>query len=90
MNILLFSPGLLLLLLQANGFAGTAICLSICAGVQVKPQLSHDPCDCHIPEGSFGVSAFVPFVPTAAGTLLDRHVCTVLLPTFLPTVGPPR
>lgn len=35
MNILLFAPGLLLLLLQANGIAGTAICLSICAGVQV-------------------------------------------------------
>ena len=36
MNILLFAPGLLLLLLQANGIAGTAICLSICAGLQVR------------------------------------------------------
>lgn len=36
MNILLFAPGLLLLLLQANGIAGAAVCLSICAAVQVK------------------------------------------------------
>lgn len=36
MNILLFAPGLLLLLLQANGVFGTAVCLSICAGVQVR------------------------------------------------------
>lgn len=36
MNILLFAPGLLLVLLQANGIAGTFVCLAICAGVQVK------------------------------------------------------
>lgn len=36
MNILLFAPGLLLLLLQANGTGGTLVCLSICAGVQVN------------------------------------------------------
>lgn len=36
MNILLFAPGLLLLLLQANGIAGAVVCLSICAGVQVR------------------------------------------------------
>lgn len=36
MNILLFAPGLLLLLLQANGLAGAVVCLSICAGVQVR------------------------------------------------------
>lgn len=36
MNILLFAPGLLLLLLQANGVVGTAVCLSICAAVQVR------------------------------------------------------
>ncbi|CAM9171944.1 unnamed protein product, partial [Hapterophycus canaliculatus] len=35
MNILLFAPGLLLLLLQAKGIAGTALCLSICATVQL-------------------------------------------------------
>lgn len=36
MNILLFAPGLLLLLVQANGIGGAAVCLSICAGVQVR------------------------------------------------------
>lgn len=36
MNILLFAPGLLLLLLQAKGIAGTVLCLSICAVVQVR------------------------------------------------------
>lgn len=36
MNVLLFAPGLLLVLLQANGISGTFICLTICAGVQVK------------------------------------------------------
>lgn len=41
MNILLFAPGLLLLLLQANGFLGTAVCLSICAGVQVRWTVQH-------------------------------------------------
>ncbi|CAM9779063.1 unnamed protein product [Ectocarpus sp. 8 AP-2014] len=35
MNILLFAPGLLLLLVQANGIGGAAVCLSICAGVQL-------------------------------------------------------
>ena len=36
MNVLLFAPGLLLLLLQANStLYGTAICLSICASIQV-------------------------------------------------------
>ncbi|CAM9453329.1 unnamed protein product [Scytosiphon promiscuus] len=35
MNILLFAPGLLLLLLQAKGVTGTALCLSICAAVQL-------------------------------------------------------
>eukprot|EP00752_Nemacystus_decipiens_P006080 g5488.t1 len=46
MNILLFAPGLLLLLLQANGVLGTAVCLSICAGVQLllgAPFLLHHP-----------------------------------------------
>ncbi|CAM9698971.1 unnamed protein product [Ascophyllum nodosum] len=46
MNILLFAPGLLLLLVQANGFVGTAVCLSICAGVQLllgAPFLLHHP-----------------------------------------------
>lgn len=41
MNILLFAPGLLLLLLQANGVLGTAVCLSICAGVQVRSAVQH-------------------------------------------------
>lgn len=36
MNVLLFAPGLLLLLVQANGVGGAAVCLSICAGVQVR------------------------------------------------------
>ena len=36
MNVLLFAPGLLLLLLQSSeGIAETIICLSICAGIQV-------------------------------------------------------
>ncbi|CAM9928562.1 unnamed protein product [Pylaiella littoralis] len=46
MNVLLFAPGLLLLLLQANGIAGAAVCLSICAGVQLllgAPFLSRHP-----------------------------------------------
>eukprot|EP00903_Cladosiphon_okamuranus_P014457 g13413.t1 len=46
MNILLFAPGLLLLLLQANGVLGTAACLTICAGVQLllgAPFLLHHP-----------------------------------------------
>lgn len=38
MNVLLFAPGLLLLLLQANGIAGAAVCLCICAGVQVGSE----------------------------------------------------
>ena len=42
MNILLFAPGLLLLLVQANGFVGTAVCLSICAGVQVRTIVVDD------------------------------------------------
>lgn len=41
MNILLFAPGLLLLLLQADGVLGTAVCLSICAGVQVRWAVQH-------------------------------------------------
>ncbi|CAM9158415.1 unnamed protein product [Ectocarpus sp. 13 AM-2016] len=46
MNILLFAPGLLLLLVQANGVGGAAVCLSICAGVQLllgAPFLLHHP-----------------------------------------------
>lgn len=36
MNVLLFAPGLLLLLLQAHAtLVGTVICLSICAGIQL-------------------------------------------------------
>lgn len=35
MNILLQSPGLLLVLLLATGINETVVCLSICAGVQV-------------------------------------------------------
>lgn len=41
MNILLFAPGLLLLLLQAKGILGTAVCLSICAAVQVRWAMQH-------------------------------------------------
>ena len=35
MNILLYAPGLLLLLLEDNSLADTFICLSICALVQI-------------------------------------------------------
>lgn len=35
MNILLFAPGLLLILLQSQGIAGAVVCLAICASVQV-------------------------------------------------------
>ncbi|CAM9578312.1 unnamed protein product [Choristocarpus tenellus] len=35
MNILLFAPGLLLLLLQANGLSGAIVCLAICGSVQL-------------------------------------------------------
>lgn len=46
MNILLSAPGLLLVLLQANGMIGTIVCLSICAGIQLllgSPFLLHHP-----------------------------------------------
>ncbi len=35
MNMLLYAPGVLLLLLTYNGLVETAVCLSICAGVQL-------------------------------------------------------
>jgi alpha-1,3-mannosyltransferase len=35
MNVILFAPGLLLLLLQSHSLAGTAVCLGICASVQL-------------------------------------------------------
>jgi alpha-1,3-mannosyltransferase len=46
MNALLYAPALLVLLLQHQGLAGTALCLTICAAVQVVlglPFLLHDP-----------------------------------------------
>ena len=35
MNMLLYSPGILLILLMANGFKETIVCLSICAITQL-------------------------------------------------------
>ncbi|CAM9144552.1 unnamed protein product [Chrysoparadoxa australica] len=46
MNVLLFAPGLLLLLLQGQGIGGTVTCLAICAGMQLllgMPFLLRDP-----------------------------------------------
>mmetsp|Transcript_36495 Transcript_36495/g.46843 ORF Transcript_36495/g.46843 Transcript_36495/m.46843 type:complete len:248 (+) Transcript_36495:148-891(+) len=47
MNILLFAPGLLLLLLQSQGVMGTIPCLAICAAVQILlglPFFADIPC----------------------------------------------
>lgn len=59
MNILLFAPGLLLLLLQANGVVGTAVCLSICAAVQVRIVVQTLRGYCIIPPLSIGLVSSV-------------------------------
>lgn len=86
MNILLFAPGLLMLLLEAQGLAGAAICLSICAGIQVE-----NPSDAKISVGMRCDFCVSDVIPTLEGRspLLVVVCCLIFAILFLHTMRYP-